>query len=171
MLLVEIRRDRIEALKRNPDFVIVSETDLEKPRPARILAATAIVAGVVASAALGLLPIVASAIFGSVLLVLTRCLTLAEAYKAIEWRVIFLLGGILPLGIALETTGAAGLLSRLLVETLGAWGPVVMVSAFYLLTSLLTEMMSNSATAALVAPSPSAWPPRSGSIPGRSSWP
>ncbi len=152
VLLVEVRRDRIEALKRNPDFVIVSETDLETPRRAKILVATAIVAGVVATAALGLLPIMGSAIFGSVLLVLTRCLTLAEAYQAIEWRIIFLLGGILPLGIALESTGAASLLSRLIVETLGAWGPVVMVSAFYLLTSLLTEMMSNNATAALVAP-------------------
>ena len=154
VLLVEVRSDRIEALKRNPDFVIVSELDLDPVAPGRdkLLIATAIVAGVVASAALGLLPIVGSAIFGSVLLVLTRCLTLAEAYKAIEWRIIFLLGGILPLGIALETTGAARLLSSLLVDTLGVWGPVALVSVFYLLTSLLTEAMSNNATAALLAP-------------------
>lgn len=152
VLLVEVRRDRIEALKRNPDFVIVSETGLAAPRRDKLLIATAIVAGVVASAALGLLPVMGSAIFGSVLLVLTRCLTLAEAYEAIEWRIIFLLGGILPLGIALETTGAARLLSSLLVDTAGVWGPVALVSALYLLTSLLTEAISNNATAALLAP-------------------
>lgn len=152
VLLIEIRRDRMEALRRNPDFVIVSEVGLDEPRRGKLLLAVAIVAGVVASAAADLLPIMGSAILGSVLLVLTRCITLEEAYKGIEWRVIFLLGGILPLGIALETTGAARLLSSLLVDTIGAWGPVALVSAFYLLTSLLTEAMSNNATAALLAP-------------------
>ncbi|HSF38251.1 MAG TPA: SLC13 family permease [Thermoanaerobaculia bacterium] len=152
VLLVEVRRDRLEALKRNPSFVIVSEIDLDEPRQDKLWVALAIVGGVVASAALELFPIVGGAILGSVLLVLTRCLTLDEAYQAIEWRVVFLLGGILPLGLALEATGAAGLLSSLLVDTVGAWGPVAMVAAFYLLTSLLTETMSNNATAALLAP-------------------
>lgn len=152
VLLVEVRRDRLEALKRNQDFVIVSEVDLDEPRRDKLLVAVAIVAGVVASATLDLLPIVGSAILGSVLLVLTRCLSLDEAYQAVEWRIIFLLGGILPLGLALETSGAARLLSSLLVDTIGAWGPVALVSAFYLLTSLLTEAMSNNATAALLAP-------------------
>lgn len=152
VLLVEVRRDRVEALQRNPDFVIVSEVGLDEPRQGKLLVATAIVAGVVAVATLGLLPIVGSAILGSVLLVLTRCITLDEAYQAIEWRIVFLLGGILPLGIALETSGAARLLSSLLVDTVGLWGPVALVSAFYLLTSLLTEAMSNNATAALLAP-------------------
>jgi di/tricarboxylate transporter len=152
VLLVEVRRDRVEALKRNPDFVVVSEIGPDEPRRGKLLLALAIVAGVVALAALDLLPIVGSAILGSVLMVLTRCLTLDEAYQAIEWRVVFLLGGILPLGIALETSGAAGLLSSLLVDTIGAWGPLALLSAFYLLTSLLTETMSNNATAALLAP-------------------
>lgn len=152
VLLVEVRRDRVDALKRNPDFVVVSEIGLDEPRRGKLLLALAIVAGVVGAAALELLPILGSAILGSVLLVLTRCLTLDEAYKAIEWRVVFLLGGILPLGIALETTGAARLLSSLLVDSIGAWGPVALLSAFYLLTSLLTEAMSNNATAALLAP-------------------
>lgn len=152
VLLVEVRRDRIEALKRIQDFVIVSEIGLEEPLRGKLPVALAIVAGAVTVATLGFLPIVGSAILGSVLLVLTGCLTLEEAYQAIEWRVIFLLGGILPLGIALESTGAARLLSSLLVDTVGVWGPVAMVSAFYLLTSLLTEAMSNNATAALLAP-------------------
>jgi di/tricarboxylate transporter len=152
VLLVEVRRDRMGALQRNPDFLVVSELGLDEPRRGKLLLALAIVAGAVSAATLGLVPIVGSAILGAVLLVLTRCLTLDEAYQAIEWRIVFLLGGILPLGLALETTGAARLLSSLLVDTIGAWGPVALVSAFYLLTSLLTELMSNNATAALLAP-------------------
>ncbi len=152
VLLVEARSDRIEAMKSIPDFVIVSEIGNDEPRRGKLPIALTIVAAAVAAATLGLLPIMGSAILGAVLLVLTRCLTLEEAYQALEWRVIFLLGGILPLGIALERTGAAQLLSSLLVDTVGLWGPVAMVSVFYLLTSLLTEAMSNNATAALLAP-------------------
>jgi len=95
---------------------------------------------------------VVSAIIGCALLVMTGCLTLDEAYRAIEWKVIFLLAGVLPLGVALEKTGAAMLLSSFIVKTVGALGPVAMVSAFYLMTTILTEMMSNNATAALLAP-------------------
>ncbi len=151
-LLVEVKRGSLQSLKQNRGFVIVSELDLPKLRRSKVIPALLIVFAVVATAALGLLPIVTSAIIGSVLLVLTKCITLEEAYAAIEWRVIFLLAGVLTLGVALEKTGAATLLSSLMVSTVGAWGPIVMVSAFYLVTTLLTEMMSNTATAALLAP-------------------
>lgn len=152
VLLIEVRRDRIEALKRIPDFVILTEIEIDEPQRDKLLLSLAIVAGVVVAATLNLLPIVASAILGSLLLVLTGCLPLEEAYKAIEWRIIFLLGGVLPLGLALETSGAAELLTSALVGTIGVWGPVAMVSALYLLTSILTEAMSNNASAALLAP-------------------
>jgi di/tricarboxylate transporter len=66
--------------------------------------------------------------------------------------VIFLLAGILTLGTALETTGAARLISSAILKTFGVWGPVAMIAAFYLLTSLLTEAMSNNASAAMIAP-------------------
>jgi di/tricarboxylate transporter len=111
-----------------------------------------IVTGVVAAAATGVVPIIAGAIVGCCLMILTRCLTLEDAYFAINWQVIFLLAGVLTLGNALESSGAAGLLAGYLVETVGAYGPFALVSAFYLVTSLLTEMMSNNATAALLAP-------------------
>jgi di/tricarboxylate transporter len=76
-----------------------------------------------------------------------------EAYKAIEWRIVFLLAGVLTLGIALENTGAAKLLSSVIVDSVGSWGGQIgVLSAFFLLTSLLTGVMSNNATAALLAP-------------------
>lgn len=151
-LLIEVKRNNFDGLKEDGAFVFVSEVGLPKFRKRKIIPAVAIVAGVVATAAMGILPIVVTAVIGSVLLVLVGCITLEEAYKAIEWKVIFLLAGALTLGVALEKTGAALFLSSLLISTVGAWGPVVLVAAFYLLTSLLTEAMSNNATAVLLAP-------------------
>jgi len=151
-LLLEVKRDHLNELKDNSSFVVVSEIDLPRFRPAKIVPAVVVVTGVVAAAALGAVPIVASAVIGSVLLILFKCLTPEEAYAAIEWRIIFLLAGVLTLGVALEKTGAAQLLSSFITTAFGGWGPVVMLSAFYLLTSLLTEVMSNNATAALLAP-------------------
>jgi di/tricarboxylate transporter len=76
-----------------------------------------------------------------------------EAYKAIEWRIIFLLAGVLTLGIALENTGAAELVSSTIISIVSTWGGLIMLlSAFYFLTFLLTEMISNNATAALLTP-------------------
>jgi di/tricarboxylate transporter len=152
VLLFEVEQPHLELLREDRTFVLVSQVDLPAFRRSRMLTAVVIVAGVVAAAAAGIVPIVAGAIVGCILMVLGRCLTLEEAYGSINWQVIFLLAGVLTLGTALEKTGAAQLLGTLLVETAGAFGPVVLVSALYLATSLLTEMMSNNATAALLAP-------------------
>jgi di/tricarboxylate transporter len=131
---------------------MISDVGLPEFRTRKLLIALTIVAGVVGTAALHLVPIVVGSITGCVLLVLTGCLTMHEAYNAVEWRIIFLLAGVLTLGVALEKTGAALVLSNWLIATVGVWGPVALVSAFYLMTSLLTEAMSNNATAALLAP-------------------
>lgn len=151
-LLIDVRRDRLNELRQEPSFVLVSEVNLPHFRTRKMIPAFSIVAGVVATAALGVLPIVTSAILGCVLMVLARCITLDEAYKAIEWQVIFLLAGVLTLGTALEKSGAALFLSNLMVSTVGVWGPVALISAFFLVTSVLTGLMSNNATAALIAP-------------------
>ena len=152
VLLFEVDAHHHEQLREDRTFVLVSEVALPVFRKNRMLTAVVIVAGVIAAAATGIVPIVAGAIVGSIALILTRCLTLEEAYGSINWQVIFLLAGVLTLGTALETSGAATLLGDFLVKTAGAYGPVVLLSALYLTTSLLTEMMSNNATAALLAP-------------------
>lgn len=152
VLLLEARLEAVARLKERDDFVLVSEVGLPTYRRRQMIPALMIVAGVVACAALNIVPIVVGSLVGCVLMVLTRCLTLEESYQAVEWRVVFLLAGVLPLGIALEKTGAALFLSNSIVNTVGVWGPVAVLSAFYLLTSLLTETMSNNATAVLLAP-------------------
>ncbi|MBX3277251.1 MAG: SLC13 family permease [Acidobacteria bacterium] len=152
VLLLEARLEAVARLKERDDFVLVSEVGLPTYRRRQMIPALMIVAGVVACSALNIVPIVVGSLVGCVLMVLTRCLTLEESYQAVEWRVVFLLAGVLPLGIALEKTGAALFLSNSIVNTVGVWGPVAVLSAFYLLTSLLTETMSNNATAVLLAP-------------------
>ncbi len=152
VLLVKIRRDHLIYLEEQEAFLLVSEVSLPTFRKRKILPAVAIVAGVVLAAAFDIVPILTAAIAGSILMILAGCLDVDDAYKAIEWKVIFLLAGVLSLGVALEKTGAALLISSVMIESIGAWGPVAVVAAFYLLTSLLTGVMSNNATAALLAP-------------------
>ena len=151
-ILVETRRENYDRLKNDKNFVVVS--DIERPlyRKEKIIPALLIIAGVVVAAAMGVVPIMAGAIVGAVLLIVTRCISLEDAYNAIEWNVVFLLGGIISLGVALEKTGAALFLSNQIIALLGSFGPMAIVAALYLLSTLLTSVMSNNATALLLAP-------------------
>jgi di/tricarboxylate transporter len=151
-ILLEVRKEDYELLKTNKDFVIVSDVDIPKFRREKIFLVLLIAAGIIITATFEILPIMVSAIIGCILLVLTKSITLEEAYQAIDWKVIFLLGGILSLGIALDKSGTALYISDKMVGLIGGLGPVALVAAFYLLTSLLTETMSNNATAILLAP-------------------
>ncbi len=152
VLLLKVSKNALEELKNEDAFVFVSEVGLPQFRKDKIPAGLLIAVGVVTTASLGVLPIVVSAIVGCVLMVFVGCLTLEEAYKSIDWKVIFLLAGALTLGVAMEKSGAAMLVSNKLVHAVGGWGPVAMVSVFFLLTTVLTNMMSNNATAVLLAP-------------------
>ncbi|MBN1533421.1 MAG: SLC13 family permease [Spirochaetes bacterium] len=151
-ILLEVRKENYEALKDNKNFVIVSDIETPHYRKSKILPAAAIILAVVVTAALGIVPIITGSIIGAILLVVTGCITLEEAYDAIDWKVIFLLGGIISLGVALDKTGVAMYLSDGMIRFLGGFGPIAIVAALYLITSLLTELMSNNATAVLLAP-------------------
>lgn len=152
LLLVEIKLDRLNTFKRSGDFIITSEMETTEFRRGKAAFAVAVVAGVVVSATLGLAPIVVTALLGAIALILLGCISIEEAYEAIEWKIIFLLAGVLSLGVALDESGAAGLISVNMLKYIGVLGPIALVSAFYILTSVLTETMSNNATAALLAP-------------------
>jgi len=145
-LLIEARRDRLDHLKNHTELVFISEIKVPRFRKRKILPALLIVFGVVLSSALGFLPIVVSAIVGAILLILVG------AYESIDWRVLFLLAGLFTLGIALEKSGAALLISSAIVSGIGQWGPVALLSALFFVTTLLTNVISNSASAALLAP-------------------
>ena len=75
-----------------------------------------------------------------------------EAYQAIEWRAVFLIAGMLPLGLALTTTGAAAWLGQALIQAFGGFGPLVLLSVIYMVAMLLTQFVSGQAAAVIVAP-------------------
>lgn len=151
-LLLSVPRERLEPVARNPAFVMVTRKAMPRYRTRKALLAAAIIAAVVAVSALKIAPIVVAALTGAALLVVTGCLKPEEVYPAVDWKVILMLAGLIPLGTAIETTGLAAQLSAFIVAVFGWFGPVVFLSALYLCTSLLTEVMSNSATAVLLTP-------------------
>ena len=152
VLLLRVPRERVEELAHAGEFVVVSEVVLPSFRKRHIPVAIAIAVAVVLLAAAGILPIVVSATLGALLMMLTGCLRHTEAVDAIDWNIVFLLAGIIPLGIAMETSGAASLAARLLVDAVGLLGPVALVAAIYATTTLLTEVISNNGTAVLLTP-------------------
>jgi di/tricarboxylate transporter len=151
-LLIEAPRSQLARLKRRREFVVVSDVGPLEEKPRRRWVALLIVAAVIAAAAGGVVHISAAALAGAILLVLSGSLRLEEAYRAVDWQVVFLLAGILPLGLAMQKTGGADLLAELLVDGIGAYGPMAILASLYLVTTVLTAFMSNTATAALLIP-------------------
>ncbi len=150
-LLIQAHQDQIQKLRSDENLIVLDEVPGEPLRHKAPLVLGILVA-VVGLAAFNVLPILVTAILGALAMVLTRCLRLEEAYKAINWQVIFLLAGILPLGIAMQKSGAAGLIAGKAVGMVGGMGPVAVLAVVYLMTSVMTDTMSNNAAAVLLAP-------------------
>lgn len=89
---------------------------------------------------------------GALAMVVGRCLTMEEAYQSVDWQSVFLIAGMLPLGIAMETTGTAALLANQLIALVGDTGPLAILIALFILTTLLTSVISNAAAAVLIIP-------------------
>ena len=152
VLLLLIPRDELGSLRSDERLIVLNEREeVQKPK-GRALLAVAIVFCAIAVAGLGWLPIVASSILGGIALVVTRCIGNDQAYQAVDWRVIVLLAGVLPLGIAMQKSGLAQSMADVAVFLGGGFGPLAMLAAVYLVTALLTEMMSNNAAAVLTTP-------------------
>lgn len=151
-LLVHGSRSQFKVLGSEPDFLVLSEEAQEAPRLSKALPAIVIMAIVLIPVILGWLPIAIAAVMGVVLMVLSGTLTMNEAYQAIEWKAIFLIAGMLPLGIAMETTGAASYIAEGVVALVGGLGPRAVVAGLFLLAALASQVMPNAAVAVLLAP-------------------
>ncbi|MGX0878449.1 di/tricarboxylate transporter [Roseovarius sp. MBR-154] len=110
------------------------------------------IAVVMALATAGVMPIAGLAVIGAVVVMVTRCLDPDEAFDAIDWRILFLIFGMLGMSMGMEATGAARVLVDHAVHLVGGLGPLAVLAAIYVLTSTLTEMVSNNAVAVLVGP-------------------
>ena len=152
ILVIDATESTLAALRRNPGLVVLGERAQQRVDVRRALISAGVLVAVILAAGSGWLPIVAAAILGCVALVVLRCLEPDEAYEAVDWRVVMLLAGVLPLGIALERSGGADWVAQNAIGLLSALGPGVTLSAIYLLTAVMTEVMSNNAAAVLVVP-------------------
>lgn len=157
VILAEVKNHYISELRRMENdrespFILLSEENIPDFNRRRFAFVISVVALMVTLAATNVLPIMVAAISAVVVLVLSKTISMKEAYESISWKIVFLLAGSLTLGTAMQNTGLDLFIANNLIEQLGVWGPVAILSGLYLLTSLLTELISNNATAALLAP-------------------
>lgn len=151
-LLIHGRRDRIDALRNDESFLLLAPIQLERRRLDKAPLALAIFVLMISLVATGRLHISAAAVLASILLVLGGCLKMDEAYRSVEWQSVFLIAGMLPMGIAMEKTGTAQFLSDQIIGAVGSLGPQAIMIGLFVLTTIITEFMSNAAAAVLVAP-------------------
>lgn len=145
-------REKFGVLQSEADYLVLHAEPPATQRPQKAVLAVLITLGMLVIAALGWLPIAEATFIGAVLMVLTRCLTMDEAYQSIEWRAVFLIAGMLPLGLALGKTGAAAWMGQVLIQTVGGFGPLALLAVLYLTAMLLTQFVSGQAAAVMVAP-------------------
>jgi di/tricarboxylate transporter len=152
VLLLYGQRDKVRVLGREPDFLVLSDSVQETPRLNKAPMALLIMGAVLLSVIVGWLPIYIAAVIGATLVVLTNCLTMDEAYHYIEWKAVFLIAGMLPLGIAMQQSGAAEFLAEGVVSVVGGLGPRAVVAALFIMAALGAQVMPTAAVAVLLAP-------------------
>lgn len=151
-LLLYGSRDKFKLLGSDPDFVVLREEAQIPPRTNKAPIAVAIMAAVFLTVLFGWLPIAIAAVIGGTLMVLSGSLTMDEAYRYIEWPAVFLIAAMLPLGIALQNSGAAQLLANGMIGIVGDMGPLAMLAGLFILCVLASQVMPNPAVIVLMAP-------------------
>jgi di/tricarboxylate transporter len=134
------------------DLLLLEDISAHHPRRRKAKVAVSIFLASVALGALGFLPLAVAFLAGAVALVLTRCITTEEAYEAVDWRMMVLIGSMIAFGVAMEKTGTAKVLADLIAAHASQWGTVGVMAGFFVLTVLLTQPMSNQAAALVVLP-------------------
>ena len=137
------------------DFSVLTlprEMDEVAPHRQRAPWALAIVAGMLALMTFNVVPSVTAVLLAALAMVMARCVSMEEAYRSINWQSIILIAGMLPMATALDKTGALALIVTGLVDSLGELGPLALLAGLFLLTSVFSQFISNTATAVLVAP-------------------
>jgi di/tricarboxylate transporter len=145
-------RSALRVLNDEPDFLVLTEEAQQPPRIEKAPIALTIMAGVITLVVFNILPIAIAAVVGGTLMVLTRVITMEEAYRFIDWPSVFLIAGMLPLGIALQESGAAQFVAETAVILVGGSGPIAVIVVLFMLTALVSQIMPNAAVAVLMAP-------------------
>ncbi len=152
-LLLQGPRERLPMLRLDPDLIILSsEQDPVRQVTGKGWLALAIFAGTLIAAAFSRISVGEVMLAGALLMVITNILTMEQVYRAIEWKVVFLVAGMLPLGLALTKTGATALFATSLTTLVEPYGPLALLLALLVLTVVLSQAMKGAAVAAVMAP-------------------
>ncbi|AUC60809.1 sulfur deprivation inducible divalent anion:Na+ symporter SdrP [Cyanobacterium sp. HL-69] len=152
LLLVQAPKESFIGLQTTRELLVLEEKDREGLRTDKASIALTIIVGVIAIAGLNLAPILVTSLTGVVLMVITGCLKPGEIYGAVRWDIIFLLAGLIPLGIAMDNSGTNEWLADNLLNIGGSLPGYWILVLFYLATCLLTEVLSNNASVVLMIP-------------------
>ena len=150
VLMMLLPADAVKRLRRDDRFVVLNERDDARRPRYKALVAIGIMAAVVIVSALRWLPIPIAAICGVAAMALTRCFGRKDVYQGMDWKIIVLLGAILPLGVAIETTGLANVVVHGALDMVGNHGPLAALLVVYVLTALLTELMGHNPSVVLM---------------------
>lgn len=151
-LLLQGPATKIELLGPNPDFLVLTPGLEEVRRTQKAPFALAGLGMMVFFVVAGYFPVQVAAFAAAVFVVLTGALTMQEAYRAIEWRAIFLVAAVLPVGVAMERSGAAALLASSIVDSVGSIGPFAVLVSLLVLSSALSQGLDGAPTVVLLAP-------------------
>lgn len=152
VLLIHCSREKLEELRNNVDVMVLEDVHHRLINKKKAPVALAIFAAMIVAATAGLMSIVAAAVTAVFLMILSKCLQLRDAYRSLDVKVLLLIIGTIALGTAMEKTGTAKVYADAFLTPLRGQSPTVILSAFILLTSLITHIISNNATAVLLLP-------------------
>jgi di/tricarboxylate transporter len=152
VLLLQGEREKIAALETANWFRILGSVDERRPNLTRAPIAIAIFIGALLAATFKLVSLPVAVLLGALLAFLTRCITPEEAYREVEWKVVILIGSMLGLGQAMAHTGAADYLAGQIISLVGTASPIWLLTGFFVLAVLLTQPMSNQASAVVILP-------------------
>lgn len=152
LLLVQGPKQSLIGLQTSRELLTLNQQDAEDLRKNKAWVAIAIILGVIGVSALDWVPILVASLIGVAAMIVTGCLRPGEIYGAVRWDVIFLLAGLIPLGVAMEKSGATQWLAEQLVAVGDNLSGYWVLVFFYLVSSLLTEILSNNATVVLMIP-------------------
>ncbi len=151
-LLLCAPQEAFEELRANRDIILLESSSTEVPITARALAARVIAGLTVVAAATSLLPILHAAVAGAVAMIVSGCLNIRQASRSLDLRIFMLIGAALAMGAALEETGAADFIAMTVVDAALPYGTWAVLSVLFLAVAILTNILSNAATAVLFTP-------------------
>jgi di/tricarboxylate transporter len=151
-LLIQASGQALKQFERSRFFVVIQADEEASSRTEKLPIALGIIGLVVGLAALEVVPIMVSALGGIVAMVATGCVRPNEVYEAVDWSVIVLLAGLIPLGMAMERSGTAAYLAQVLTGAADVLPPLALLFVFYVFTSLVTQVISNNASVILMLP-------------------